>query len=86
MPHLLDEKQQFIKMPGIPWIIENPSNWSDHNMRYKTGTKCCVLAHGVIATGDWRSLQQRLTFSPTESDITLNSTRLYPTQLYRLRI
>ena len=43
-------------MPGIPWIIKNPSNWSDYDMRYKTGTKCCVLAHGVIATGDWRYL------------------------------
>ena len=30
------------------------------------------LAIGVIVTGDWRSLPQRLTFSPTESDITIN--------------
>ena len=71
-PHLLDEKQQFIKVPCIPWIIKNPSNWSEHDMRCEIGTKCCVLAHGVLTTGDWRSLPQRLTFSPTESDITIN--------------
>ena len=75
-------------MPGIPWIIKNPSNWSDHDMRCEIGTKCCVFsawryrdrrlalsppAIGVIVTGDWRYLQQRLTSSPTESDITINS-------------
>ena len=79
-------------MPGIPWIIKNPSNWSDHDMRCEIGTKCCVFsawryrdrrlafsppAIGVIVTGDWRYRDRRLAFSPTEIDVLSNRERHY---------
>ena len=61
-PHLLDEKQQFIKVSCITWIIKNPSNWSDHDMRCEIGTKCCVFSA-------WRYRDRRLAFSTIESNI-----------------
>ena len=64
-------------MPGIPWIIKNPSNWSEHDMRCEIGTKCCVLAHGVLTTGDWRYRDRRLAFSPPAIDVLSNRERHY---------
>ena len=58
-PHLLDEKQQFIKVSCIPWSIKNPSNWSDHNRRCEIGTKRCIFSA-------WRYLSQRLAISRQE--------------------
>ena len=55
-PHLLDEKQQFIKVSDIPWIIKNPSNRFDHNRRCEIGTKCCIFSA-------WHYLSQRLAIS-----------------------
>ena len=53
-------------MPGIPWIIENPSNWSDHNMRCEIGTKYCVFSA-------WRYRDRRLALSRQAIDVLSNS-------------
>ena len=76
-PHLLDEKQQFIKVSDIPWIIKNPSNWPDYNRRCEIGTKCVFLAHGVIATSDWQYRVQRLAISRRAIDVLYNREQYY---------
>ena len=67
---LLVEKQQFIKVSCIPWIIKNPSNWSDHNMRCEIGTKCCVFSA-------WRYRDRRLALSPPAIDVLYNREQYY---------
>ena len=64
-------------MPCIPWIIENPSNCSEHDMRCEIGTKCCALAHGILTTGDWRYRDRRLALSPPAIDVLSNRERHY---------
>ena len=53
----------------------NPSNQSDTTLDLNC-TKYCVLAHGVIATGDWRSLQQRVALPVFQRMLLSGKTRL----------
>ena len=46
-------------------------------MRCEIGTKCCVLAHGVLTTGDWRYRDRRLALSPPAIDVLSNRERHY---------